>query len=147
MSGSGTRISGLSNQINIAEIRSQIFSELAPTISNCEDSCCLSEFLDEELEIVDESFSQMDGFTTEEMASIYYVCGYIAFKLGRSYASRETHNLPPESEFQVLVSRGRLCHPCEPLLSFAKCCYFVFKKVIQEHDRNSRCAFRVYFYV
>lgn len=118
--------------------------EISPITSNCDNSiCCHSELLDSELEIVDESFREMDSFSMEETCSLYFVCGYIAFKVGSSYASRETYDLPPESEFQLLVSRGRLCHPSEALTSFGRCCYYIFKLFVQKSDANSRCANRL----
>lgn len=74
--------------------------------------CCSGSLFDnqDELDLVDESFENASGLNEDERASLYYICGYIAFKEGLGVVYDEPL---PQSEFTELVSRGSLSHPLQ----------------------------------
>ena len=95
------------------------------------------------LQFISISISISIGCNINKWSSIYYLCGYVSFKMG-CFHSETCHAGERESEFTSLVSRGKLKHPSEALYAFARCCYFIFKHIIvRHHDDNIKCANRM----
>ena len=82
-------------------------------------SCCGTCLSDEEVGFLDSYPETADKLSPEENASIYFVCGYIAKKVGL-VSSRSTS---PESHFTNLVSRGLLTYPPKWFFVFGQLCY------------------------
>ena len=92
------------------------------------DNCCNSEYTDYELIIMDNSFMAISSdLSEEENASIFYICGYVAFK-EKMERNTVVIDLDDASEFTRLVSRGKLTIPPNNLVRFAICCYIFFKE-------------------
>ena len=90
-------------------------------------NCCLSPFKEDELLTMDDSLlTTADDISENEMASLLFICGYIAFKEGLRGQS-ETVGLCEASEFLHLVSRGKLTVPPEDLVKFSVVCYGYFR--------------------
>lgn len=89
-----------------------------------ESVCCSDPFKDEELETLDSAIIHADSHSDEENATLYYISGYVAFKLGANKANEPTEQ--PASEFTDLVSRGKLSHPVPEMFYFSKIAYKVF---------------------
>lgn len=104
--------------------------------------CCSQDLNDDELEIIDSSIKEENYLPSEEMATLYYVCGYIAYKEQR-FINQTDSDVIPESEFLRELSRGRLSHPLPGLVAFAKSCFYIFSTVKSDTTRfKSNCAKR-----
>lgn len=105
-------------------------------------SCCSSPLSDDELEVIDLSLEEFDSFSMELLASLYYACGYVAYK-EQMFTSDCAGDTFPESDFLNCVSRGRLSHPAPALVAFAKSCFFIFDKITSDKKQfQSHCAKR-----
>lgn len=103
--------------------------------------CCTEDFADEELEVLDNTGSNMDNITEEENATLYFIAGYIAKKTGDS-GERPLVQSVPESEFVELVSRGRLTFPSSDLFLFSRLSYIAFSR-LSALPKFPSCASRV----
>lgn len=104
--------------------RMQLYSRLCEldASSHVPASCCATCLSDDEVAFLDYCPEAADNLSPEENASIYYVCGYIAKKVGLA-SSRSTS---PESNFTELVSRGLLTYPPKWLFVFGQLSYSFF---------------------
>ena len=95
--------------------------EIDHLLPHSNDLCCLSEFNEEELALLDNCFDGMESLSEGENATLYYISGYVAKK----------ENFPPKdididgedwpaSEFTDMVSRGKLQHPPSSLFKYSK---------------------------
>lgn len=126
--------------------RLKLFDRLAVDVdkSACHASaeCCSLELSDEELDIVDDSITNTIEVNPDVAASLYFVCGYIAFK-EKEFISLDVADDIPESEFTVWVSRGGLAHPTQALFGFAKSCFLVFTELSAKQSMSTyRCSSR-----
>ena len=73
-------------------------------------SCCAQdlELNDEDIELVESSFTDSIHLNEEERSTLHYISGYDAFKEKIGINMVENSR---ESEFLQLVSRGKLAHP------------------------------------
>ena len=99
------------------------------------DCCPDIQTCDEDMECLDNAFEHSSNLNEEERASIYFICGYIAFKEGLGVSCDENIQ---SSEFTNLVSRGNLSHPPAALYDYALYCYSFFK------DRKVKCCTKVF---
>ena len=79
----------------------------------------------EDMELVDDCFSEAFTLNLTEKSSLYFISGYVARK-----ENIPTHNDTvhlPESEFISLLSRGKLVHPPHQLYDLSLYMYSFFK--------------------
>lgn len=124
--------------------RLKLFDQLETVVEQTcnSNSCCTSELTDVELEIVDDSIATGDQLSTETLAALYYVCGYISHK-ENFLRSDSQDNVGIESEFTTYVSRGKLSFPSEPLYAYAKACLYIFNSLRSTNSSTSRCSKRI----
>jgi hypothetical protein len=104
-------------------------------------ACCTVSVEEEELEALDASVLESDAASESEEAALYYVCGYVAASTGEGIQS--PIELCNNSEFVVLVSRGKLSHPKLELFQFARmayCAFHKFRHISEHHNCSNRCA-------
>lgn len=88
--------------------------------------CCKNNVFvkDEDLDCLDDAFENASSLNEQEKATLYYICGYIAFKEKIGVVYDETL---PQSEFTEIVSRGSLSHPPLELYDLSQYCYAFFE--------------------
>ncbi len=121
----------------------KLYSKLDAEIldSWIDDDCCTIDLLDSEadLDLIDCCFADASHLTVNEKSSLYYICGYIAYKEKIvCLDSSEEVELPDEAEFTLNVSRGKLKLPPLNLYDFSQYCYTYFKA------RKSKCCTKMY---
>lgn len=101
-------------------------------------NCCNDELQsnDEDLDLIETSFSEASNLNEEERSSLYYISGYVAFK--ENIGIRVVDKPVAESEFLQLVSRGKLSHPPEDLFDLSMYYYAFFK------SRNKKCCNNIF---
>ena len=95
-------------------------------VSN-ESVCCAGNLQDkdDDLELLDNCFSEASNLLESERSTVYYICGYVSFKENLP-VSDGVVTLSYESEFTELVSRGKLKHPPPELYDLALYLYSFF---------------------
>ena len=89
-------------------------------------SCCQElQSCDEDLDLVESAFAQSSNLNDDERSTLYYISGYVAFK--ENIGIRVTEKINKDSEFLLLVSRGKLSHPPPDLLDLSLYYYSFFK--------------------
>jgi hypothetical protein len=115
--------------------RLKLYDKLEIQQSNKVDitSCCSSdlESNDDDLELVESSFSNASSLNDEERSTLYYISGYVAFKEGLGII--EAPKII-DSEFLENVSRGKLSHPPPDLFDLSMYYYVFFKA------RDKKCC-------
>lgn len=108
--------------------RMQIYGELqCDQVDHGESECCRAEVSHADVRKLDDIHIRVDHLSSEERASIYYICGYIAHKENFPRMPEPGRDsLPEDSEFTALLSRGRLRYPPEWLVVYACFCYTYF---------------------
>ena len=83
---------------------------------------------DQDLELVDNSFSLASNITEMELASLYYISGYVTYKGNlEKDLDKSSSELPTESEFTTMLSRGKLKYPPDDIYDLSKYLYTFFK--------------------
>ena len=99
--------------------------------------CCAQdlESNDEDIELVESSFTDSSHLNEEERSILYYTSGYVAFKekIGINMVANSR-----ESEFLQLVSRGKLARPPPELFDLSLYFYSFFK------SRKSKCCDKIF---
>jgi hypothetical protein len=104
--------------------------------------CCSSDFVDDELEVLDQVLLEASVVSEEESASLFYIAGYVTKKCGLPSDESIDPSIIAQSEFQSLLDRGRLSVPAPNLLHFTHCAYFVFQRCSTLSNFH-KCAFRM----
>ena len=101
---------------------------------NIDNDCCTLNLKESEsdLELIEKSFEAASALNTTEKSILYYICGYVAHK------ENEQASLPPESEFTIKLSRGKLKLPPINLYDLAQYYYALFKA------RNPKCCTKIF---
>ena len=105
------------------------------------DDCCLCDLQDREhdLELIEGCFEDSASLTLTEKSTLYYICGYVAYKENIvCLDTNDTALLPEEAEFTVKVSHGKLKLPPLNLYDLSQY-YFTFFKA-----RKSKCCTKIY---
>ena len=89
-------------------------TDCCPDVSTCED----------DMNCLDDVFENTSELNEEERSSLYFICGYVAYKEGLGVTYDDS---VPESVFTNLVSRGKLSHPPVELFDYSQYCYTFFK--------------------
>ena len=97
---------------------------------------------DEELQIIDDGLISTADLSANLAASLYYSCGYIAFKENVQINNEVDSNALPSSDFVDRVSRGGLAHPTNALYGFGRSCLHVFDAVVQKDNSQDHCRRR-----
>ena len=105
-----------------------------------ENDCCGDSVESEtDLSLVEQSFEAASNLNQTERTTLYYICGYVAFKENIICEDEnEKSSLPPESEFTINLSRGKLKLPPIILYDFSQYCYSFFK------SRNPKCCTKIF---
>ena len=100
-------------------------------------SCCAQdlESNDEDIELVESSFTDSNHLNEEERSTLYNISGHVAFK--EKIGINMVENIR-ESEFLQLISRGKLAHPPPELFDFSLYFYSFFK------SRKSKCCDKIF---
>lgn len=106
--------------------------------SHTERECCEQEITSTEIDLLDDLPDLQEALTSSELQSLFYICGYIAFKEGITY-SDENPERPQCADFISLVNRGKLSYPSQSLFQFSVMCYSFFK----EHHSSFSCSRRL----
>ena len=88
--------------------------------------CCVEEITSAEIELLDDLPSLLPTLDNSEFQSLYYICGYIAFK--EAIVDEGSAEHPDCSDFTSFVNRGKLSYPPATLFQFSVSCYAFFKK-------------------
>ena len=110
-------------------------------LSSSENVCCKGnlEDKDHDLELVDNSFSLASNVTEAELASLYYISGYVTYKENlETDVDESLSELPTESEFTTMLSRGKLKYPPHDLYDLSKYLYTFFKA------REPKCCSKIF---
>ena len=92
-----------------------------------------------DLELIEKSFEGASALNTTEKSILYYICGYVAHKEEIVCVDEnEQASLPPESEFTIKLSRGKLKLPQINLYNLAQYYYAFFKA------RNPKCCTKIF---
>ena len=76
---------------------------------------------DQDLELVDNSFSLASNITEMELASLYYISGYVTYKENLEKDLDESlSELPTGSEFTAMLYREKLKYPPDDLYGGGK---------------------------
>ena len=75
--------------------------------------CCSLDLKESEsdLGLIEKSVEGASALNTTEKSILYYICGYIAHKEIVCVDENEQASPPPESEFTIKLSRGKLKLP------------------------------------
>ena len=92
-----------------------------------ENVCCTGDLddKDEDIEILDECFSEASNLSESERSPLYFICGYVTFK--ENLEGSEVVHHPNENEFTEMVSRGKLKHTPLYLYDLSQYLYCFFK--------------------
>ena len=96
--------------------RIKLFSKLDIYVENDDviDDCCMLNLKDSEsdLELIESCFEEASTLNVIEKSTLYYICGSVARKEGIVCTDAgDVVSLPPESEFTLTLSRGKLKLP------------------------------------
>jgi hypothetical protein len=94
--------------------------------------CCDAPLSDDDVEALNSCIQV--NLNDDELATLYFISGYIAHKEDILVQDGIPTNELPSSQFTELVSRGKLCHPPDWLFVFVQCAYSVIRKT------NATCA-------
>ena len=144
-SGGGNYLIGAEQVINSVKLqRLKLYTKLDVDIDSNDsviDDCCTFDLLDSEqdLDLIDGCFADTENLTVSERSSLYYICGYVAFKERIICQDADDEiDLPKEAEFTMNVSRGKLKLPPINLYDFSQYCYCFFKA------RKNKCCTKIY---
>jgi len=120
----------------------KLYSKLEITQSDTPELPCCTQNLqsnDEDIELIETSFSQASNIAEDERSALYYIAGYVAFKenIGVDLSENATP-LPTEGEYLELVSRGKLSHPPSDLFDLSMYYYSFFK------SRKQKCCQKIF---
>ena len=107
---------------------------------NIDNDCCSLDLKESEsdLELIEKSFEGASDLNTTEKSILYYICGYVAHKEEIVCVDEnEQASLPPQSEFTIKLSRGKLKLPPINLYDLAQY-YYAFIKA-----RNPKCCTKI----
>ena len=105
-----------------------------------ENDCCEDPIVSEEdFLLIEKSFEGASDLNEIEKTTLYYICGYVTFKEKIVCEDEnESTSFPPESEFTINLSRGKLKLPPIVLYDFSQYCYSFFK------SRNPKCCTKIF---
>ena len=111
--------------------RLKLYNQLEIKLSSTpENTCCTQELSssDEDIELVENCFSEASNINDKERSTLYYISGYVAFKENMGVdLSENLPELSAEGEFLKLVSRGKLSHPPADLFDLSLYYYSFFQ--------------------
>lgn len=110
------------------------------SVITAERKCCAGKIgdRDEDLFLLDESFTEGSNLTENEISILYYISGYVTFKEDLETYESEPESLPPASEFTDMLTRGKLKHPPADLYDLSKYLYAFFKM------RSPKCCNEIF---
>ena len=118
-----------------AQLEADITVDLCSRVSA---PCCALEVSEEDMLLLDDCIRTTDdALSPEEVAAVYYIAGYVTYKLNMDGPAMPADNVD-ESEFTTLVSRGRLRHPSDELFQFARFAYGLF--CLFDDDSRFKCS-------
>ena len=86
-------------------------------LDHTENSCCKEPLNENEIDQLDNCFSEGSDLNGTERSTLYYISGYVCHKENLQSAPLPSLELPA-SEFTNNVSRGKLSHPPMELYDF-----------------------------
>ena len=87
--------------------------------------CCQLGLNEDDISYLNTCVSSIDAISEEENAALYYISGYVQYKISLSIPIPSTFVTNP-TEFTKLVSRGQICHPIEHLFKYVRYAYSLF---------------------
>ena len=105
------------------------------------DDCCMLNLKDSEsdLELIESCFEEASTVNVTEKSTLYYICGYVAKKEGIVCTDAgDVVSLPPESEFTLTLSSGKLKLPPMNIYDLSQYYYAFFKA------RNTMCCTKIF---
>ena len=113
--------------------RLQLFDRLEIDHVSCESEnlCCTSAFSEDELCLFESATQKAECISLCEKSALFYISGYVAFKLNMTRDSEVNQTSIEESEFTTLVSRGKLSYPPQNVYCFsliALCLLLLFRQ-------------------
>ena len=128
------------NSLGVQRLKLYRKLEFEHSDNHVEKSCCKESLNSEEITCLDSCFDASSAITDLERSSLFHISGYIAFKEPSESTKQtfESTGLPRNSEFTVLVSRGKLLYPTEILFDLSLYLYSYYK-----HVNNKKCTNKI----
>ena len=138
MSGGNFHISVTQVMNSLSLQRIKLYNELQ--IQNQEhlgNDCCSKNLAADEIDLFNDCFEHASKLSPNERSILYYIAGYVAHK---EKSNMRSGDIPTnkDSEFTIMVSRGKLDHPNEQLFDLTLYLYAYYDLV-----SDKRCSTRL----
>ena len=129
------------NSLKLQRLKLYSLLDISAEDDDIINDCCTYDLEDSEsdLDLIENCFEESSNLNVTEKSTLYYICGYVAYKEGIICADADDAAPPPEeSEFTQKLSRGKLKLPPIDLYDLAQYNYAFFK------SRKAKCCTKLF---